>query len=33
VDITRKSKKEMNINPGDLMWVTFKVSSVKVFKH
>jgi molybdate/tungstate transport system ATP-binding protein len=33
VDITRKSKEEMKIKPGDPMWVTFKVSSVKVFKH
>jgi molybdate/tungstate transport system ATP-binding protein len=33
VDITRKSKEEMNIKPGDPMWATFKVSSIKVFKH
>lgn len=33
VDITRKSKEEMKIKPGDPMWVTFKVSSIKVFEH
>lgn len=33
VDITRKSKEDMNIKPGDPMWATFKVSSIKVFKH
>jgi molybdopterin-binding protein len=33
VDITRKSREEMDIKPGDAMWATFKVSSIKVFKH
>ncbi len=33
VDITRKSCEEMNITPGDAIWATFKVSSIKVFKH
>jgi len=32
-DITRKSCEEMNIQPGDRLWATFKVSSVKVFRH
>jgi molybdopterin-binding protein len=33
VDITRKSREEMNIKPGDVMWATFKVSAIKVFRH
>lgn len=33
VDITRKSCEEMNIKPGDPLWATFKVSSLKVFEH
>jgi len=33
VDITRKSCEEMNIKPGDPLWTTFKVSSLKVFEH
>jgi molybdate/tungstate transport system ATP-binding protein len=33
VDITRKSYEEMDIRMGDTLWVTFKVSSVKVFQH
>ena len=33
VDITRKSYEEMNIAVGDRLWVTFKVSALKVFEH
>jgi molybdate/tungstate transport system ATP-binding protein len=33
VDITRKSYEEMNIKEGDPLWVTFKVSALKVFEH
>ncbi len=33
VDITRKSYEEMNIKVGDRLWVTFKVSALKVFEH
>ncbi|MCP5051280.1 MAG: ABC transporter ATP-binding protein [bacterium] len=33
IDITRKSYEEMNINPGDKLWATFKVSALKVFHH
>lgn len=33
VDITRKSLLEMGIKKGDKLWATFKVSSIKVFKH
>ena len=33
VDITRKSFNEMEIKKGKKLWVTFKVSSVKVFTH
>ncbi|MCK4761495.1 MAG: ATP-binding cassette domain-containing protein [Candidatus Aminicenantes bacterium] len=33
VDITRKSKEEMGIEPGMPMWATFKVSSIKIFRH
>jgi molybdate/tungstate transport system ATP-binding protein len=33
VEITRKSCEEMRIKPGDRLWATFKVSSIKVFKH
>lgn len=33
VDITRKSYEEMNIGIGDQLWVTFKVSALKVFEH
>ncbi len=33
VDITRKSFNEMKIQKGKKLWVTFKVSSVKVFEH
>ncbi len=32
-EITRKSFDEMNIKSGHRLWVTFKVSSVKVFRH
>ena len=33
IDITRKSLLEMDIKSGDKLWATFKVSSIKVFKH
>lgn len=33
VEITRKSFNDMQIRVGDQLWATFKVSSVKVFKH
>lgn len=33
IDITRKSFEEMEIKIGDNLWATFKVSSLKVFKH
>lgn len=33
VNITRKSLLEMGIKKGDKLWATFKVSSIKVFKH
>lgn len=33
IDITRKSYEEMNINVGDKLWATFKVSALKVFEH
>lgn len=33
IDITRKSYEEMNIETGDRLWATFKVSALKVFKH
>ncbi len=33
IDITRKSFEEMDIKIGDNLWATFKVSSLKVFKH
>lgn len=33
IDITRKSYEEMNINIGDKLWATFKVSALKVFEH
>ncbi|MEN8222513.1 MAG: ABC transporter ATP-binding protein [Acidobacteriota bacterium] len=33
VEITRKSFDDMNIKEGDRFWVTFKVSSVRVFPH
>jgi molybdopterin-binding protein len=33
VAITRKSYEEMNIQEGDLLWCTFKVSALKVFEH
>lgn len=33
IDITRKSCEEMSIVPGDKLWATFKVSSLKIFEH
>lgn len=33
VDITRKSYEEMNIHVGDSLWVTFKVTAMKIFEH
>lgn len=33
VDITRKSYEEMDLKIGDNLWITFKVSSIKVFEH
>lgn len=33
VDITRKSREEMNIKSGDVLWAAFKVSAIKVFRH
>ena len=33
IDITRKSYEEMNIDIGDKLWATFKVSALKVFEH
>lgn len=33
VDITRQSFEEMDLKIGDKLWMTFKVSSIKVFEH
>ena len=33
VDITRKSCEEMGLEVGDVLFATFKVSSLKVFRH
>jgi len=33
VEITKRSFEEMNIKEGKELWLTFKVSSIKVFKH
>lgn len=33
IDITRKSRQEMNIKAGDRLWATFKVSALKIFEH
>ncbi len=33
VDITKKSLQELEIEKGKKIWLTFKVSSIKVFKH
>jgi molybdopterin-binding protein len=33
VEITRKSFNDMGIRIGDRLWATFKVSSIKIFKH
>jgi len=33
VDITRQSSEEMDLKIGDKLWITFKVSSIKVFEH
>jgi molybdate/tungstate transport system ATP-binding protein len=33
VDITRQSYAEMDLKIGDKLWITFKVSSIKVFEH
>lgn len=33
VDLTRKSFNDMQIKTGDRLWATFKVSSIKIFKH
>ena len=33
VEITRKSCQEMDIQTGDRLWATFKVSAIKIFQH